>query len=529
MSEFWIKARPWLIWPWRAMLAAYFGVSLVLLVGDLANNSASADLVASLVTIRGLLSLGFCTLLVVRGYRSRAALLLAIIMLSAGGAALFAVTPNVPGFQPDFFPALQPVAGLLFIVMQMSLAYAFPVFGLVVSGGPYSRRQAWLVHGLGAALAAIIGAYMVGVIFLEIPTFIRSFSTFIIPYAIADQLSTYAVIAVNYRRNDAAGRNRLKIVLVAFVLALATSLSPLFDLPTWQHLAFALLRFVTLALLAYAVLKQRLVDMGFAVNRTLVYGAAAFTLLVTFGLLEYAAKSAIPTAWPDAGPFISAGIAVLLFLMFHRLHHWFEHHIERLFFSSWQQAEAALKRFVHSAGHYEQVPALCRDFTGELERFSGGAAAAIYLRGDGGGFELQAGELDGAAKSYAEDGRGFALMRTERKPIDLARADQPLPGALALPMLDQGRLLGFALVGAKPDGAHYRPDEIEILNWAVHQVGLDIRALHARLLEERVESLTGENRLLTNEKDRAIQERDRLNAEREGLMALLASERAAQG
>lgn len=22
MSEFWIKARPWLIWPWRAMLKA---------------------------------------------------------------------------------------------------------------------------------------------------------------------------------------------------------------------------------------------------------------------------------------------------------------------------------------------------------------------------------------------------------------------------------------------------------------------------------------------------------------------------
>jgi hypothetical protein len=359
-------------------------------------------------------------------------------------------------------------------------------------------------------LATVMGAFLFAVIFLELPAFIRSFSAFIIPFATVDQLSTYAVIAFNYRRNDVAGRNRLKLVLGAFIISLATSLSGLFDLPTWQHLVFALLRFVTLALLAYAVLKQRLVDLDFAINRTLVYGAAAFTLLVTFGLVEYIAKSMIPVAWPTAGPFISAGIAVLLFLMFHRLHHWFEHHIERLFFSSWQRAEAALKRFVLSAGHYEQVRALCQDFTGELERFSGGAAAALYLRGDGGGFELQAGELEGAARSYAEDGRGFALMRNERKPIDLTRADHPLPGALALPMLDQGRLLGFALIGAKPDGAHYRPDEIENLNWAVHQVGLDLRALHARLLEERVGQLVGEVSALTTERDRAMTDRDRV-------------------
>lgn len=512
MSEFWIKARPWLIWPWRAMLAAIFVVCLVFAVGDLANSNPGVDLAGFLTIIGWLVSLGFCALLVARGYRSRAALLLAVIMLAGGTGAFVDLTPNLPGSQPGGSPALQSAAGLAHIVMQMSLAYAFPAFGLAVSGGPYSRRQARLVYGIAAGLAAVIGAYLVGVVFLEIPAFIRALPTFILWYASVDQLSTYVVIAVNYRRNDAAGRNRLKLVLAGFVIGAVAALSGLFVIGDWQILARALLNFVWFTLIAYAVLKQRLVDLGFAVNRTLVYGAAAFTLLVTFGLVEYIAKSMIPVAWPTAGPFISAGIAVLLFLMFHRLHHWFEHHIERLFFSSWQQAEAALKRFVHSAGHYEQVAALCRDFTGELERFSGGAAAALYLRGDGGGFELQAGKIPGASKSYAEDGRGFALMRTERKPIDLAHADNPLPGALALPMLDQGRLLGFALVGAKPDGAHYRPDEIENLDWAVHQVGLDIRALHARLLEERVGQLANENRLVALERDKLSGLIDRMKA-----------------
>ncbi|MXO60006.1 hypothetical protein GRI89_10695 [Altererythrobacter salegens] len=51
-----------------------------------------------------------------------------------------------------------------------------------------------------------------------------------------------------------------------------------------------------------------------------------------------------------------------------------------------------------------------------------------------------------------------------------------------MPMLDQGKLLGFALLGEKTDGMHYRPDEVENLGWAAHQVGLDLRALHARQL-----------------------------------------------
>jgi hypothetical protein len=56
-------------------------------------------------------------------------------------------------------------------------------------------------------------------------------------------------------------------------------------------------------------------------------------------------------------------------------------------------------------------------------------------------------------------------------------------------MLDQGALAGFVLVGGKPDDADYRPDEVELLGWAAHQVGLDLQALHARDLEAQVVSL----------------------------------------
>jgi len=110
---------------------------------------------------------------------------------------------------------------------------------------------------------------------------------------------------------------------------------------------------------------------------------------------------------------------------------------------------------------------------------------------------MRAGELPGARRAYRGDNPAFALMRSERRAIDLKEAHSALPGTLALPMLDQGNLLGFVLLGPRPDGAHYRPDEVQNLTWAAHQVGLDLQALHARELEVLVAKLTERNRSLT--------------------------------
>jgi len=247
--------------------------------------------------------------------------------------------------------------------------------------------------------------------------------------------------------------------------------------------------FFGLGLLTYAVLGQRLFDFGFAINRTLVYGAVSFSLLAAFGLAEWGADRLVPESWHKQSALYSAGIALLLFLSFHRVRDWFEHHIERLFFHRWQENEAELKRFVASAAHFEQAPALCREFAAEVERYAKGAAAALYLRGEEGGYDLHCGAQPGAAERYAEDNRLFAAMRAERRPVEIAGVHTSLPGALALPMLDQLGLAGFVLVGPRPDRAHYRPDEVEALGWATEQVGLDLQALQARELRAENASL----------------------------------------
>jgi hypothetical protein len=157
---------------------------------------------------------------------------------------------------------------------------------------------------------------------------------------------------------------------------------------------------------------------------------------------------------------------------------------------------------VGSGGHFEQSPVLCHAFAEEVSRFADGAQAALFLRDAAGGYAMRAGSLAGTDPAYAEDDPAFALMRAERRPIETAQARGTLPGVLALPMLDQGTLLGFVLLDRKPGGADYRPDEVELLGWATHQIGLDLQAIRARDLEAAIAELVATNLAISADRDR---------------------------
>ena len=437
---------------------------------------------------------GFVTFLLFCGLRNRAAALLGVSMI-------FWLDPGLA-----FVPHWAFVALVLFVALPFKAVslYCWPVFAMEISAGTASMRRARLIRWAAAVLAvAFLVSQLVGILRVPLPFPVPVL--FIVTY-LADLALGLAIIVRNYRLNDPAGRNRIKIVLSAFgclflgIVAAFTLrlLDVAEDAVPWIVLAALTM---ALGLLAYAVLNKRLFDFGFAINRTLVFGGVTFTLLASFGLLEWSVEHLIPEAWHEGGPYISAAIAVGLFLTFHRVRDWIERHIERLFFSSWHRAEAALRRFVESAGHFDRLPKLCSSFVKALTSYAQGAEAALYLRQRDDAYRLEAGRLAGAKRAYADDDPVFALMRGERRPIDLSHLDGTIPGVLALPMLDQGALTGFVLLGAKHGGADYRPDEVENLGWATHQVGLDLRALHARQLEEQNSRLSAEVVGLSRERD----------------------------
>ncbi len=306
-----------------------------------------------------------------------------------------------------------------------------------------------------------------------------------------------AYLIVGWRKSEAAVRNRFALMVFALLAYLVGLLVIFWNLSqsgtllggaAWlAYLNALMLGVIAPGTLAYAVLRHKLFDLGFAVNRTLVYGTVSAVLLVGIGLTEYAVKSLLPKVWTQGSVFISAGIALGVFLIFHRIHHSVEHAIERLFFRKWQVNEAALKRFVAAAGHMEQPEALAGHFTTELARFTGGAAVALYARTAEGHY------TSGAGETVSADDLALAAMRAELGPIIPAEIGSSLDAALALPMMHQAALAGLILLGPKPTGEDYRPDEVEVMAWATHQIGLDLQAIRVRDLEQTVITLEARN------------------------------------
>jgi len=434
--------------------------------------------------------MGFGLLLLVRGRRNRAAILLGIILIGLGGQ-----NPLDPTWGPSHH-----AARILFVLRFPTLCletYLWPVLCLELTAREPKPWQRRLVHGVGLFLAIIQAMASLSGWGVPALSWFPGIPIIMVSVLLA-QVFGLAIVFANYGRLEAEARNRVKIIVAAFIffaagLQLEIGVDALsgtsFAVPVLT--GFMIASTMAAAVLAYAVLSHRLFDLNFAINRTLVYGAVSFTLLAAFGLAEWGADRLVPESWHKQSALYSAGIALLLFLSFHRVRDWFEKHVERVFFAGWQRAQADLRRFVASAGHFRQAPALCHEFAAEAERFAQGAPAALYLREDGAGFVRQCGSL-AAEASYTDEERAFALLAAERAPVDLAEAHSALPGAMAFPMLDQLGLAGFLLVGARPDGAHYRPDEIDNLAWATQQVGLDLQALQARELREEVASLRGQ-------------------------------------
>jgi hypothetical protein len=419
------------------------------------------------------------------------------------GIVAHAAFPFPPTAMPVFKLLIGPLANLM---------PAFAIAKLQESGIRVGAAARWMV-------AVSLGA---SILIWLLDGFFPSFSTPVsevvtqIRYSASGglfaEVLTVALLGLGWQRAAVQEAHRFFILLIAVTVMMVLG-NILFELvrsapgnvyPRWVTDSSAIFRIVGAFLFAYAILKHRVIDIGFAVNRTLVYGAVTFTLLAAFGLAEFATKSLLPEHGAETSSIVAAATAVLLFLSFHHLHHWFEHQIERLFFHSWHVAEAQLKRFVASAGQFTSQTALCTAFADELRCFAQGADVALFLRPEGADFCLEAGALPGAENRYSDHDLAFALMRGERRPIELAQVHSSLPGELAAPMLDQRGLAGFVLLGPKPDGSRFRPDQEENIGWATHQVGLDLQALKARALDEELASLRGRLSATEAERDRLI-------------------------
>jgi hypothetical protein len=307
-------------------------------------------------------------------------------------------------------------------------------------------------------------------------------------------LLTGAVLFDGWRVSTRDTRRRYALMLVAIAV---TMLLQVFGLAInltgddWRFsnplvIGNALAPSAGVLLFAYAVLRHRVVDLGFAVNRGLVWGILSFVLLAAFGLMEWAIEHLIPLKNRETNVLLDAGAALLIFIVFHRVRDFIERHVEGLLFHSWRENAAALKAFVGEARYIGKPAVLTRAFTVELKRFTGAADCSVYAESEGHTYRQMDGE-----DAEAVDGDDPVLVKLRATHAVLETEHQ-----LYLPMAHRGDLIGFVRLGLKPSGEGYRPDECEVLGWAVHQIGLDLNALKVEHLETVASEQKQENEKL---------------------------------
>ncbi|HLY90016.1 MAG TPA: hypothetical protein VKQ27_13625 [Acetobacteraceae bacterium] len=318
----------------------------------------------------------------------------------------------------------------------------------------------------------------------------------------------FLIVALSAGRAHSSGdlRTRYNWLLVSLGMATLAALPSTFDWTVAGWKVYSISNTFGLGcailILAYAVLRHRVIDVGFALNRAAVYGVTSALLLSSFGLLEWTAEHFLHFESREQNILLDAGLALGVFLSFHRLHDFVEHWVERILFHEWHAREAALRKFVRRAAHFTDGERLLDAFVAVLGDFTGGAGYAIYLDARNGGLTARRSGLMAAPEWVSEN---------EREVIALCDMNAPLGGdeislipgcALALPMMHRGVLGGFVLLGPKPQGDGYRPDEVDVLDFAVRQIGLDLRALEADALSKQVSVLSRENEAITAENQR---------------------------
>jgi hypothetical protein len=216
-----------------------------------------------------------------------------------------------------------------------------------------------------------------------------------------------------------------------------------------------------------------------------VYGVISAVILVTFGLAEWMAEHVVHFEDRKESALLDGGIALATYLVFHRVKHGVEHWIEKVFFRSWHDNEAKLRRFVREAAYITNVDALWEQLERELGRFCG-APCRVFVRTAADGFHAADRHADTPVlRRIGENSRIALALQADRKPVVIHDEPSVPKGSLTAAVFLGGALQAIVVVEARANGVPFRPDEIDAVGSAVTAVGSDYLALRLNHMERR--------------------------------------------
>lgn len=190
---------------------------------------------------------------------------------------------------------------------------------------------------------------------------------------------------------------------------------------------------------SYAVLRHRIIDVGFVLNRTVVYTLTTTMLFVVIAALEFGIERFITGLTHIESTLVEFGVALAVIVGMRALHRRVDGAVDAVLFRKRHEAERAIRDFAEEAAYVTDRDTLLARAVATVEANADATFAEFIF--DGG------------------DDPAFVKLRAWRHVVDLRALDTALPGEAAYPMIARGRLLGALALGPKRTGEAYAPDE----------------------------------------------------------------------
>ncbi|MGA8533480.1 MAG: GAF domain-containing protein, partial [Candidatus Tumulicola sp.] len=226
----------------------------------------------------------------------------------------------------------------------------------------------------------------------------------------------------------------------------------------------------------YALLRRRVLDIEFVVSRALVVATVSLIVVASFALLEWTLGTVVTGVSHATGLIANGALALALGLSLNPIHKRVDAIVDGVLFRKRRDDERALRDFSKEAAYVTDPAALLDQAIDKVRRHTDARSAALLLDGDG-TFAAARTFGDDAPAGVGENDGAILALKTWHKPLDPHLYSTALRGAVALPMLARGRLLGIVLLGERAGGEAYAPDEVEALSQFAHGIGAALDSL----------------------------------------------------
>ena len=229
---------------------------------------------------------------------------------------------------------------------------------------------------------------------------------------------------------------------------------------------------------AYAILRHRIIDIGFVVNRAIVFTIVTSAVFAIFALVStFVEKMTLPA---DESVVVQSIVALALAFSFDFGYKRVENVIDRMFFREKHNAEVALVRFTDEARSIGDAPALLGRALSVLRESLRAAAVCVY-REHGDAFRNVAQNGDSSfPAALSRDDPAMMRLSANLKEVDLGDVQGALGSyGYAFALATQSRLTGALVVRGRDDAEAYDPEERGLVRALAHELASALQAIAA--------------------------------------------------